>query len=141
MHIRYNNRCFLSALLLVGTLLLSCSKEMDVEVVGKHVFIFGGSVISQGSGDGTAGIGGDSNTGAGSLTGYGGIVEATGGSGGAGIGGGAEGKGGVTTISGGKVYVTCSAGNDAACIGGGCEADCGEVNITGGHCRWCLYHR
>ena len=69
MHIRYNDRCFLSALLLAGALLLSCSKEVEVEVVGKQdpdptpeVLTYTLSVVAEKGEAGTRALSLDGNT-------------------------------------------------------------------------------
>ncbi len=78
----------------------------------------------------TAGIGGGNYSAGGTVTIYGGTVEAHGGGGGAGIGGGCEGSGGEVTIYGGAVEA--HGGDDAAGIGGGNGDRGGTVTIYGG---------
>lgn len=79
-----------------------------------------------------AGIGGDSNlVSGGTVTIYGGAVEAHGGEEGAGIGGGGGGgSGGKVTIYGGTVEA--HGGEDGAGIGGGWNGSGGKVTIYGG---------
>ena len=76
------------------------------------------------------------NGSAGSYTQYGGIVTADGGKEAAGVGGGNDGDGGTVTIWGGKLEATgCSWGQEAsgAGIGGGDDGDGGTVTIYGGN--------
>ena len=75
-----------------------------------------GSLYATG-GYGSAGIGGNRNINAGTISIYGGNVTAQGGGLGAGIGGGYFSSGGTTTISGG--IVIAQGGSDGAGIGGG----------------------
>ena len=75
-----------------------------------------------------AGIGGDNNQTAGSITINGGEVTATS-KNGAGIGGGNGRDGGNITINGGKVTAT---GYDGAGIGGGIDGAGGNITINGG---------
>ena len=75
------------------------------------------------------------NDSAGSYTQYGGIVTADGGEEAAGVGGGNDCNGGTVTIWGGKLEATgCSWGQEAsgAGIGGGDDGDGGTVTIHGG---------
>ena len=116
-----------------GTLVVHGSTlTAHVGIIGNDVIIFGGSVTSRGSGDGTAGIGGDSGTSAGSLTVYGGIVEATGGSGAAGIGGGYKKSNGPINIYGGQVTAT-GRGRGAGIGGGNKGSQNNPIQIYGGH--------
>ena len=116
-----------------GTLVVHGSTlTAHIGIIGNNVIIFGGLVTSHGSGDGMAGIGGDSDTGAGSFTVYGGTVEATGGSGGAGIGGGSKKSNGPVNIYGGDVKATGK--GRAAGIGSGNDGNQNNpINIYGGH--------
>ncbi len=99
------------------------------ECSGGTVTIYGGTVEAHG-GEGGAGIGGGNEGAGGTVTIYGGTVEAHGGESGAGIGGGWEGAGGTVTIYGGTVEAY--GGGVAAGIGVGYSGAGGEVTIYGG---------
>ena len=77
-----------------------------------------------------AGIGGEWNGSAGTVTINGGSVTATGGNNCAGIGGGSKGNGGVVVVNNGTV--TAKGGDFGAGIGGGYEGSGGTVTINGG---------
>ena len=78
----------------------------------------------------SAGIGGGSGNGCGSIIITGGHITATGNGFGAGIGGGQYGDGGTIRISGGTVVA--NGGSNGAGIGGGFQGNGGTVIITGG---------
>lgn len=93
---------------------------------GNSLTIYGqsgdsGQLIAQNPGTCNAGIGGNINQTAGTVTIHGGTVEATGGNSAAGIGGGSYGTGGTVTIYGGRVEATGDA--FSAGIGGGGSDD------------------
>ena len=93
------------------------------------ITINGGNVNATGK-NGGAGIGGGDHGSGGTITINGGTVIATGGNG-AGIGGGYNGTGGTITINGGNV--TANGGDSGAGIGGGWEGSGGEITITDGN--------
>lgn len=78
-----------------------------------------------------AGIGGNDNQSAGTISISGGKITVQGGVNGAGIGGGEGGDGGEITINGGNIEVTSVA--YAAGIGGGSNGGGGEITINGGN--------
>jgi len=78
-----------------------------------------------------AGIGGNENEAAGSITIVGGKITVKGGKNAAGIGGGSSGNGGTITICG-TCEVTATGGTDAAGIGGGARRAGGTINVKGG---------
>jgi hypothetical protein len=78
----------------------------------------------------SAGIGGSTGGGLGSVTVNGGIINTTGGDFGAGLGGGYSGNGGNITINGGDVSAT--GGDHGAGLGGGYTGDGGNITINGG---------
>ena len=87
-----------------------------------------GTINASGATSG-AGIGGNSHADCGTVTIYGGVINATG-RGGAGIGGGESGNGGNVTINGGTV--NANGFTSGAGIGGGHSGDGGNVTINGG---------
>ena len=98
---------------------------------------YGGTVTANG-GKEAAGVGGGNDGDGGTVTIWGGKLEATGlgwgrEAGGAGIGGGDDGDGGVVTIHGGDV--TAQGGYFAAGIGGGEHGITGTVTINGGEVK------
>ncbi len=93
------------------------------------VTIYGGTVEARGGVHG-AGIGGGLRGSGGTVTIYGGTVEARGGQHGAGIGGGLRGSGGKVTIYGGTVEA--HGGESGAGIGVGFNGAGGDVTIYGG---------
>ena len=93
------------------------------------VTIYGGTVEARGGVHG-AGIGGGFNGDGGTVTIYGGTVEARGGRHGAGIGLGLRGSGGTVTIYGGTVEA--HGGESGAGIGVGFNGAGGDVTIYGG---------
>ena len=97
---------------------------------------FAGTLTVQG-GDGAAGIGGQgTRSTSGTITIYGGNINATGGRRGAGIGGADKGKGGTITINDGIVNATGGVGfgkyAGGSGIGCGSDSDGGDVIINGG---------
>ncbi len=80
---------------------------------------------------GNAGIGGNNNQSAGTISISGGKITVQGGTNGAGIGGGNGGDGGEITINGGNIEVTSAA--YAAGIGGGSNGGGGDITINGGN--------
>ena len=114
---------------------------------GNSLTIYGqsgdsGHLIAQNPGTCNAGIGGDMNQTAGTVTIHGGTVTATGGNSAAGIGGGSYGAGGTVTIYGGRVEAT--GGSYGAGIGGGAVSKVdgslsgaagGQVTISGGRVK------
>lgn len=102
---------------------------------GKSLYIYAeteenmGSLEAYGE-DGNAGIGGDKNNVAGTISIYSGIIEATGGENAAGIGGGNGGSGGAIQINGG--FVTARGGDNAAGIGGGKNGNADSIVINNG---------
>jgi hypothetical protein len=96
---------------------------------GGTITIYGGTVNATSSGYG-AGIGGGYGGSGGTITISGGTVNATSGYWGAGIGGGDSGDGGTITISGGTV--TATSVRSGAGIGGGTDGDGGTITISGG---------
>ena len=111
---------------------------------GASLIILGGGENGQGctltvggKTKGQAGIGGDSGSECGSISIYGGIINATGGEGAAGIGGGAGRDGGNIVIGGGTVTATAGKKNknddgSGAGIGGGYYGAGGTITISGG---------
>ena len=98
---------------------------------------YGGTVTANG-GKEAAGVGGGNDCDGGTVTIWGGKLEATGlgwgrEAGGAGIGGGDDGDGGTVTIHGGDV--TAQGGYFAAGIGGGEHGITGTVTINGGEVK------
>ena len=95
---------------------------------GGTITIYGGNVNA--SGGNGAGIGGGNYGAGGTITIYGGNVNASG-ENGAGIGGGNYGAGGTIIIDGGNV--NASSGRDGAGIGGGDNGAGGTITIRGGN--------
>lgn len=81
--------------------------------------------------EGNAGIGGNDNQSAGTISISGGKITVQGGTNGAGIGGGNGGDGGAIAINGGNIEVTSA--KYAAGIGGGLNGGGGEITINGGN--------
>jgi hypothetical protein len=90
----------------------------------------GGGTLNATAGGSGAGIGGDYEGSAGTVTINGGTIAATGQGGGAGIGGGEDGNGGTVTVNAGTVTATGSF--DGAGIGGGQFGNGGIVTVNGG---------
>ena len=80
--------------------------------------------------DDNAGIGGNKNHGAGTITINGGVINAEASDLGAAIGGGQNGTGGTIIINGGTI--TANGKDDAAGIGGGMTGEGGNITINGG---------
>jgi hypothetical protein len=94
--------------------------------------ISGGGSLNMTGGVNGAGIGGNNNESAGSITINDGTVTANGGEYAASIGGGIYGAGGTITINGGTVTATSYSVRGSAGIGGGYYAAGGTITINGG---------
>ena len=121
-----------NTLSLAGTNIIGGSDNVPCVRVeeGTELTINGTGSLQVTGGYRSAGIGGGSGKGCGSISITSGHITATGNGFGAGIGGGQYGAGGTINISGGTVIA--NGGSNGAGIGGGFHGNGGTVHITGG---------